>query len=618
MKKTILIIEDDKNLADLTSTMLIKEGYKCFTAYSAEDGMELLENQKFELLLLDLKLPDMDGVDLVKTLRKNGGYSKNRSLPIIVLTAYMESEDTRKILFELGVSAYLHKPFGKNELLDIIENILLTDEIKRYRQEMNEKLKNLHDMEKDPYYDLPIPVLYLDENLFIRHWNPSVIKEFEYFLQEAPHAPLSIIFKRIGTNAEAGLNKFLKDNSLETSCFIDVLKLPEGIFQTKIYLMRNAEGDKNACYKVILDKIRPVSEAKDDFLNILLTFDHFPLGVVLLSDEEAGTFVQYFNSFGQMVLKNDDLHLPVELSSFRFSEQVLKGIEYVKNKNQLIFLKSERLSLFSQVKADIQMMPFPHAPSKILMVFTPISETESMNSQENSVSDDLVISYPMDFLKKFSHDIRTPMNSIQGFAKLLIRNLETVNSEQIKQDLTTIYRSGFDVQLMLDELIDYGKVSADEIQILPGTVQLNKLVGNLERYLSFLYQDVDFDVQMEEIPEINTDEELLKKVLLYVFHNAIKFSFRSPEKKVTVNTGFSKDSKMLIRINNPGAEIGPEDLEHIFKPFYVGKPVREKYVKGFGLGLFLAKTFIEKLNGTIQISSEKGNGTTVEILLPLF
>lgn len=111
MGKRVLIVEDEKNIVDILSFNLNKEGYETLEAYDGQAGLQLALEQNPDLILLDLMLPKMDGFEVCRSLRK-----ENRSTPVIMLTAREEEAD--KVLgLELGADDYITKPFSMRELL---------------------------------------------------------------------------------------------------------------------------------------------------------------------------------------------------------------------------------------------------------------------------------------------------------------------------------------------------------------------------------------------------------------------------------------------------------------------------------------------------------------------
>ena len=111
MAKRILIVEDEKNIVDILSFNLGREGYQTLEAYDGDAGLQLALEQDPDLILLDLMLPKRNGFDVCRSLRAQG-----RSTPVIMLTA--REEETDKVLgLELGADDYITKPFSMRELL---------------------------------------------------------------------------------------------------------------------------------------------------------------------------------------------------------------------------------------------------------------------------------------------------------------------------------------------------------------------------------------------------------------------------------------------------------------------------------------------------------------------
>ena len=110
-KKTILIVEDEKNIVDILRFNLQREGYDTLEAYDGEDGLEKARSGKPDLILLDVMLPRMNGFDVCRTLREEGN-----NVPVIILTAREEEADKVSGL-EIGADDYITKPFSMRELI---------------------------------------------------------------------------------------------------------------------------------------------------------------------------------------------------------------------------------------------------------------------------------------------------------------------------------------------------------------------------------------------------------------------------------------------------------------------------------------------------------------------
>ena len=118
--KTILVIEDEKDLAELIAFNLEKEGYRPLIALDGISGLEAVRSNPPDLILLDLMLPGLLGTEICKLLKKN---EKTAAIPIIMLTAKGEEID-RVVGFEVGADDYMVKPFSTRELLLRVKAVL--------------------------------------------------------------------------------------------------------------------------------------------------------------------------------------------------------------------------------------------------------------------------------------------------------------------------------------------------------------------------------------------------------------------------------------------------------------------------------------------------------------
>ena len=110
-QKTVLIVEDEKNIVDIVKFNLMREGYRTIEAYDGEDGLNKARTENPDLILLDVMLPKMIGFDVCKTLRSEG-----INIPVIILTA--REEETDKVFgLEIGADDYMTKPFSMRELV---------------------------------------------------------------------------------------------------------------------------------------------------------------------------------------------------------------------------------------------------------------------------------------------------------------------------------------------------------------------------------------------------------------------------------------------------------------------------------------------------------------------
>ena len=119
-KANILIVEDDKNISKLIKYNLEKEGFRCMVSFDGEDAIKTLDKNPADLIILDIMLPGIDGLEVCRRVKQN---KKLSNMPIIMLTA--KGEEVDKIVgFELGADDYMVKPFSPRELILRIKAIL--------------------------------------------------------------------------------------------------------------------------------------------------------------------------------------------------------------------------------------------------------------------------------------------------------------------------------------------------------------------------------------------------------------------------------------------------------------------------------------------------------------
>jgi len=159
-KETILIVEDDKNISKLIKYNLEKEGYKCMVSFDGEDAIRTLDNSSADLIILDIMLPGIDGLEVCRQLKQD---KKLSNTPIIMLTAKGEEVD-KVVGFELGADDYIVKPFSPRELIlrikailkrlqpaetekDVLKSGKLTVDLSRHKVTVDKKEVDLTNME---------------------------------------------------------------------------------------------------------------------------------------------------------------------------------------------------------------------------------------------------------------------------------------------------------------------------------------------------------------------------------------------------------------------------------------------------------------------------------------
>ncbi len=214
-----------------------------------------------------------------------------------------------------------------------------------------------------------------------------------------------------------------------------------------------------------------------------------------------------------------------------------------------------------------------------------------------------------DFVNNFSHEFKTPIVSIAGFAKLLRR--EGLSEEQKREYLAIIEEESLRLSDMATNVLELTKVEnqtiLNDITTYNLSEQLRYCVLLLEEKWSA--KDMSLDLEFDEY-EISADEELLKHVWINLLDNAIKFS--PPTGEILLRAG-KKGDCVYVSVTNYGSDIPPEKQEHIFQKFYQGDESHSAV--GNGIGLAVVKGIVQLHKGRVEVFSENGV-TTFTVSLP--
>ena len=221
-----------------------------------------------------------------------------------------------------------------------------------------------------------------------------------------------------------------------------------------------------------------------------------------------------------------------------------------------------------------------------------------------------------EFLANMSHELRTPLNAIIGFSEVLAERMFGEVNEKQAEYLQDILSSGRHLLSLINDILDLSKVEAGRLELELGRFHLPTALDNAltlvreraTRHGITLTQTLD-----ERVGDIVADERKVKQILLNLLSNAVKFTPEGGRVGLTVTRA---EDIVTISVSDTGIGIAPEDQATIFEEFrQVGREDARKQ-EGTGLGLTLAKKFVELHGGRIWVESHVGQGSTFTFTLP--
>ena len=226
------------------------------------------------------------------------------------------------------------------------------------------------------------------------------------------------------------------------------------------------------------------------------------------------------------------------------------------------------------------------------------------------------------FLSNMSHDIRTPMNAIIGFATLAAANVES--TEKVKDYLAKILSSGNHLLSLINDVLDMSRIESGKIHLEEQAVNLSDVFHDIKTIIGGqihakqleLYMDI-MDVTNEDV---YCDKTRLNQVLLNLLSNAIKFT--TPGGTVSVRVSQlpgAPEGKGLyeIRVKDTGIGMSQAFAQRIFEPFERERTSTVSRIQGTGLGMAISKNIIDMMGGNIAVHTEQGKGTEFVISLTL-
>ena len=212
-----------------------------------------------------------------------------------------------------------------------------------------------------------------------------------------------------------------------------------------------------------------------------------------------------------------------------------------------------------------------------------------------------------DFLARMSHDLRTPMNAIIGYTRLLLRKAQDKLDARQLRNLENIQTSAHNLLSLINEILDLSRVEAGRIEVQPESVDFQQLAVECAATIEPLIKaEVKLVQDIEAVPSLHTDREILRKVLMNLLGNSVKFTDAG---SITLSVKPVGD-QVEVSVADTGMGIPAEDLPHIFEEFRQVERQGSTEKEGTGLGLAIAKKSVELLGGTLSAASEVGKGTT--------
>lgn len=340
--------------------------------------------------------------------------------------------------------------------------------------------------------------------------------------------------------------------------------------------------------------------ASEQRLSLLM--GHLNLGVVLISNSGK---IELINSEAMQLL-NIDIH-----TTQRSFQAVIKSYVLVDMINEALKTHqplSNHIELYIPMSKfiDVNIIPYGKSPDEIESILVLLYDITQVRRLETVRTE---------FVANASHELRTPVTAIKGFAETLLDGA-LKQPELAEKFITIIANESNRLETIISDILELSRV---EKKSEPMVVKPFEVVETVTNLIQFFYKQADrkhisISVDVERPVMMKADQHRIEQIFTNLIDNAINYSDVDSEVKINIE---QVNNSVHFSVSDKGIGIPKADQERIFERFYRVDKGRSRNSGGTGLGLSIVRNLIMNMNGTIHVESEVGIGTTFHIKLPL-
>ncbi|MFB8377025.1 sensor histidine kinase [Paenibacillus taichungensis] len=233
--------------------------------------------------------------------------------------------------------------------------------------------------------------------------------------------------------------------------------------------------------------------------------------------------------------------------------------------------------------------------------------------------------YKSEFLANMSHELRTPLNSVINFAQMISENGDTMEQEDIVHFATMIEHSGQELLTLINDILDLSKVEAGRLDIVLEDISVAQLTEDAMTHFQLVAEKKGVELKLDKKPGLPetlwSDPQRVQQILRNLMSNAIKFTHQG---KVTLTVSTKQMNKsgilsqwIVFSVQDTGIGIAEDKHQSIFEAFQQADGSISRKFGGTGLGLSISRDLARLLDGSIELESAEGKGSTFYLYLPL-
>ncbi|MCU1464519.1 MAG: multi-sensor signal transduction histidine kinase [Actinomycetia bacterium] len=220
-----------------------------------------------------------------------------------------------------------------------------------------------------------------------------------------------------------------------------------------------------------------------------------------------------------------------------------------------------------------------------------------------------------DFVSKISHELRSPLTGVLGYAELLIDGAPGMQNKEQLRMLGVVERNSRQLLALIEDLLTMSRIDADEDDLKIGTVDLRDVIAHVQDTTAPAIAKAELDLIIDLGPDVRLegDQEQLERAVLNLVSNAVKFTL--PGGQIEVRTRTTGDD-IAISVRDTGSGIPIAEQNKLFTRFFRGRQAKQRQVQGTGLGLYIVNHIVQSHRGVMQVTSSP-KGSTFTMVLPI-
>ncbi len=610
----VLQVDDDEIDVRLAKRALAKNARSAkFTVESAgtlSEAIEHLRSRLYDIILLDLGLPDSSGIETVQKVTQ-----VNPNIPIVVLTG-LEDEETGLKSIKSGAADYLVKgPSMENSL---VKTILYAIERKKAEEKLHESQQMLELVMKS----IPQAVFWKDRRCVYMGCNPifarhagllspeEVVGKTDYELcwrKEEADGYRQIDMRVMETNTPEYhiIESQLQAN--DKQAWVETNKVP----------LHNSAGEVVGIlgtYEDITERRkaeRALQIAEERYRTI---FENSAVAITMADEQER---LISWNTFTENMLgmTKEDLYLKSVRSFYPEGEWERIRTHDVRQKGMQHHLETKMLKKDGEViDVDVSLSVLKDSEGRVTGSIGVIRDITERKEADKKIKE--AMDLKSQFISTVSHELRTPLTIIKEDIALIMDGATGRVKNKQRQVLEIAQRNIDRLARLINDVLDFQKLQSGRAKF---NMQDNSINNAIETVYNTMVKavkknGVDLRLALDNtLPKVTYDNDKIIQVLTNLVSNAMKFT----EKGSITIASRRIENAIRVSVCDTGCGIKQEDLPKLFHQFQQLMSGGSRKTGGTGLGLAISKDIVEKHGGRIWVESESGKGTTFHFLLPI-